>query len=284
MNNMNDPHVDTLTYRVESVGPHSFNYENAQPLSHNAPDIGKFTIAGGTLTVRLSAHYSDEELARHYVEHFLKGWEIHNDLMSNYGAIRFRFSNCVIIDRNPLPGKPVPLSVSAGIGVSASAKIIANARTYPAPPPSSFSTVTDLVRDAHWRWSRYKEGKEPLHSMAYYVLTLVQNEGARLPGKGSNRQKASRRFDIEEKVLSEIGYISSEAGTTESARKDIPNGGSKYIPSGASEDDCRKINSQLDHWLVDATTKVIFHIGLNSTSQTGTRLTLSDLPTLPPLA
>ena len=281
---MNDPHVDTLTYQVESVGPHSFDYQNAQSLSHKAQDIGQFTIIQGTLTVKLSAHYPDEELARRYVERYLQGWEIHNDLVSNYGAIRFRFSDCVIIDRNPLPGKPVPLSVSTGIGLSDSTKIIAHALKYPDPPPSSFATVTDLVRDAHWRWSRYKEGKEPLHSMAYYVLTLVENEGARLPGRGSKRQKASRKFDIEETVLSEIGYISSEAGTAESARKDITNGGNRYVPSGASGDDRRKINSQLDHWLAEATTKIIFHIGLNSTSQTGKRLTPSDLPTLPPLA
>ena len=280
---MNDPHVETLTYQIESTGPHSYNYDNAEPLSRNLTGIGEFSIKKGVLTVKLTAHYSDEQMACHCVEPYLRSWEIHNDLVSNYGEIRFRFVNSVVVDRNPSPQQPLEISVSSQIGISASVSITAIARRYPDPPPPTFAVANSLVEEAHWRWSRYKEGRESLHSMAYFVLTLIENEGAKDPGNGGKRLKASRKFNIAKGVLDEIGYISSEAGTAQSARK-ATGTNIRYVPSGASNKEAQRINSQLDNWLAETIAQVILRIGFHSTSPSSKQLALSDLPQLPSVA
>ena len=187
-----------------------------------------FSIDQRVLTVYMTAHYPDEQLARHEVEAYLRSWEIHNDLVSNYGAIRFRFSSSFIVDRDPLPQQPMSLSLSSEITLTDSVSITAMAKRYPSPPPSTFPAESRLVEEAHWRWSRYKEGTESLHSMAYFVLSLIETESAQGSGSGGKRQKAARNFDIAKRVLDEIGYISSEAGTAQSARK-ATNSGNKYV-------------------------------------------------------
>ena len=199
---MKDPHVETLHYTVKSFGPNSWDYESTALLSHHASGLGEFIIDRGGLTVKLSAHYPDEQTARYFVDRFLRSWEIHNDLIGNYGAIRFEPTGAITIDRDPSPeGPTVEIFVSERLLISSSISLRVSPGRYPEPPPANFAGAGNIVKDAHMRWCRYKDGKEPLRSMAYFVLTLIETEAKSASGKGGARQKAACIFNIDEPVL-----------------------------------------------------------------------------------
>ena len=279
---MNDPHVETLNYTVESYGPNAWDYESAATLSHHASDIGDFLIDQGVLTVKLSTHYPDEQTARYFVDRFLKNWEIHNDLAGNYGAIRFKFTDATTIDRNPSPeGPAVEIFAGEQLLISDSVSSHASAGRYPNPPPANFADTGNIVKDAHLRWCQYKDGKEPLRSMAYFVLTLIETEAKSTPGIGGALQKAAHIFNIDESVLKKIGEISSVSGTVQIARKVDANARNQYVPGTATDDEILRINSVLEWWLEDAITKALMHLGRLSTHEVPNRLTLDDLRPLP---
>lgn len=282
---MNDPHVETLNYTVESFGPNSWDYESAATLSHHASDVGDFIIDRGVLTVKLSTHYPDEQTARYFVDRFLRNWEIHNDLTGNYGAIRFKFTGATTIDRNPSPDGPaVEIFVSEQLLISNSVSFRVSPGRYPDPPPANFAGTGNIVKDAHLRWCQYKDGKEPVRSMAYFVLTLIETEAKSASGTGGAQQKAARIFNIDESVLKKIGEISSVSGTAQTARKVNANARNQYVSETAADDEILRVNSALEWWLEDAITTVLMHLGRLSTHEVPDRLTLDDLRSLPKVA
>ena len=81
---------------------------------------------------------------------------------------------------------------------------------YPDPPVGFH-----LTPDAESIWLRfrgYKDGREPLLSMAYFCLTLVRSAG----GGQSNAAKA---FGIGQSVLRKLGDLASNRGDRAVARK-----------------------------------------------------------------
>lgn len=77
-------------------------------------------------------------------------------------------------------------------------------------PPTDF--MLDADTEALWnRWERYDGGEEPLQSMAYFCLTLLEMHGG--------RSGAAARFGVSSKVLATLARISSETGDPASARK-----------------------------------------------------------------
>ena len=282
---MNDPHVETLQYTIESYGPNSWDYESAATLSHHASGIGDFLFDRGVLTVKLSTHYLDEQTARYFVDRFLRNWEIYNDLAGNYGAIRFKFTGATTIDRNPRPeGPAVEIFVSEQLLISDSVSFRVSPGRYPDPPPANFAGTGNIVKDAHLRWCQYKDGKEPLRSMAYFVLTLIEDEARSASGKGGAQQKAASIFNIDEAVLKKIGEISSVSGTVQTARKVNADARNQYVSEAAADDEILRVKSALELWLEHAITKVLMHLGRLSTYEVPNELTLDDLGPLPEVA
>ena len=59
-------------------------------------------------------------------------------------------------------------------------------------PPKDFRATSE-VELAYGRWYGYRKGREPLQSMAYFVLTLLEVTAGR-------RNQASRTFHIDQKA------------------------------------------------------------------------------------
>ncbi|QIB66711.1 hypothetical protein [Kineobactrum salinum] len=253
---MRNPHVRALYYKVSSDGVITYKEPDALRVSHALAD---FTIDDGSLTVRPKEYFGSEEEARSAIEPFLRAWEMHEDLISNIGTIRFKFDQADVVDREPprsgearFIGEP---AVSKTVSVNGTLTV--QWSRYPAPP-SDFSVTPD-VELVYCRWLRFKEGKEPLQSMAYFVLTVLERAAG-------GRKQAATTYQLEKEILEKIGKLSSTRGDGHTARK--------------ADATLMKLSPNEYTWLAEAIRQVIRRMGEHAAGRQGGKLALADLPTL----
>lgn len=256
---MRDPHVQSIQYEVGSG--EGISYRDPESISFSN-HLGTFDLSDGRLRIVSTEHFSDEEEARRAVEPFLRAWEIEGDLNSNIGMIRFKFDRVDVIDRDPPPpGSPQVINLKGISSVSfvGSASLHLTCSKYP-QPPGTFR-ATPEVQHAYRRWLGYRSGNEPLQSMAYFVLTLLESAAG-------SRPNAARSFQIDLSVLRTIGRLSSTKGDENTARKASP-GNQFQALSGAEK-----------QWLEDAVRRVIHRLGEHASGGPLSSISLRDLPNL----
>lgn len=168
-------------------------------------------LAGGVLTAKMHDHFATEEDARRAVEAYLRAWQALAALEAGQVEFEFRFDRSEIIDRDPQPGTvhlPILLSGTSVFDVT----LHAIRGRYP-DPPDGFALDPD-TETLFTRWQGYIEGREPLESMAYACLTILEMHGGR-PG-------ASSRFGVSQPVLRKLAHLASETGDLATARKITP--------------------------------------------------------------
>jgi hypothetical protein len=136
------------------------------------------------------------EEARAVVEPVLRAWEVDADLRWNRGELRFEFDGADIIDRSPLPpgvirGHAHALGVAAISGVGTVSVHVTRAH-YP-EPPGTFRLNPD-AESILLRYQGYLGGREPLLSMAYFCLTVIE-------ANAGSRASAAVTYGIEKAVL-----------------------------------------------------------------------------------
>lgn len=235
---MSDLHVERLHYRVSSDA--SIAYKDPEPITIKNY-LGEFRLSNGTLVVTPSEHFSGEPEAKKAVEPFLRAWEMEADLLSQIRSIRFGFERSEIIDRNPpRPGERAMLSVEScsHVHLAENVSLVLTRKKYPAPPVR-FTTTRD-VEMAYRRWLGFKDGKESLPSMAYFVLTILEQAAG-------GRKEAAATYAVEKAILDQVGNLSSTKGDPETARKAAAASVALTEPERL--------------WLEDATRKLIFRLG-----------------------
>ena len=135
-------------------------------------------------------------------------------------------------------------------------------RKYPNPP--TVFTVTPDVETLWQRYNNYLDGKEPLLSMAYFCLTLVENK-ADGKGKKGKREFAANLFKIDKPILNTLGNLSAK-GDTKIARK-FPKEGD-LIPLSGKEIE----------WIKAAVKILIRRMGELTNIQSAQLITMTDLP------
>ena len=257
---MRDPHVEALFYKITSH--EGISYDNPNSLSFSNL-LGDFELStDGVLTIRPMEHFPSETIARNAFDPFLRSWEIEDDLTTNIGSTRFNFDHSEIVDRNPpQPGENVSILVSGVSAICGSGALSISPhvtrKKYP-DPPYDFE-ATNSVSLAYRRWIRFKEGKEPLQAMAYFVLTVLEDEA-------NGRKNAALMFKISLSILNKIGELTSEKGDDYSARK------AKAIQENLTPNE--------KQWLEKATRMIIYQIGKHASAKPYNQLTMSDLPQL----
>ena len=254
---MRDPHVETLHYVVFAEA--GTEYIEPRPLLFSHP-LGDFAITSERLTFSPSEHFAVESESRAAVEPFLRAWEAESDLLVNPGTIRFRFERAAIIDRDPPPpGAHVMLvGVAAVCTVTATMTAVVGRRTYP-EPPLRFA-LTSQVEMVFRRWSAYRAGAEPLQSMVYFVLTVMEDQAG-------GRRHAARVFDIDEDILRTLGDLSSTRGNAANARK-MPRGGLRDLTGAETQ------------WMETVIRRVVRRMGEHASGTGLQRITISDFPLL----
>lgn len=256
---MRDPHVQAVHYEVSSG--EGISYRNPEPISFSN-HLGTFDLSDGRLQIVPTEHFPDEDDARRAVEPFLRAWEIEADLTSNIGMIRFKFDRTEVIDRNPPPpgsAQVIEVKAASMVLVGSSASLHLTCSKYPQPPKTF--RATPEVQHAYRRWLGYRLGKEPLQSMAYFVLTLLESAAG-------GRQSAAHSFQIDLQVLGTLGRLSSTKGNESTARK--ASAGNQFQELTGSE----------KQWLEEATRRVIHRLGEHASGAPLTPISLRGLPTL----
>jgi hypothetical protein len=209
---MRDPHVVALRYRLES--PESVVFEDAPAVERETAGF-RLHLWNGKLTVHMKGHHATVESARVCVDPYLRAWEISTGLQFGSGQVAFIYDPPAdMIDRDPPP--PGNVRLIAGVAnltlKGMPCVVTVTRRSYP-EPPDDFSASPD-VRCMWLRYKMHKDGKEPLLSMAFFCLTLLQ--GA--TGKPERRALCDM-YGIDLAVRDTLGEIVSERGGPEEARK-----------------------------------------------------------------
>jgi hypothetical protein len=215
---MLDPHVVSLHYLLETEKTMQFN--NPPPLEGDEPEFS-YRLADSKLTVTMKAHFPTEEAARNCVEPFLRSWEI--DVAIRYTAreMTFRFENSQIIDRVPplADGQKRTVLIAGTIHVKVTCHPAAMTLThakYPAPP-KGFRASAD-VENMWFRYARHRDDREPLLSMAYFCLTVIEGSTG-LKGNEGARKAAAKKYSVDIAILRQLGELVSAKGGPAEARK-----------------------------------------------------------------
>ncbi len=218
---MNDPHVVSLLYKIKP--DRSVDYSDAKPYHHEEE---AFRVHAEQEQVRfeMKAHYASANEAQEAVRNFICAWEFSASLKYGPKVFKLVFRDYKIEDRKPTPGK-VSLRGDLVVpppNVQGELTVI-TPRPYPAPP-STFKHVSSNAQSMHDRFIHSRAGKEPLASMAYFCLTVLeasvsQSDQQHKRRRSQKRKQAAEKFRIEPEVLDKIGELSSERGSRNEARK-----------------------------------------------------------------
>lgn len=194
---MNDPHVATLTYRV--LESQSLEFSNPPDVLVDTADF-KGRLSASSLTLEPKQHYESEADIRPIADAFVRAWEINAGLDYGWPHFRFRFEGSQVIDRQPSP-KALAVHLSTHLYVSVDVHAKLTGLNYP-DPPQKFCLTPEV--ETMWdRFCRYADGQEPLLSMAYFCLTLLER---------GNRSEAAQHYAIHIDVLRKLGELTSTSG------------------------------------------------------------------------
>ncbi len=209
---MNDPHVIALNYRIEHHS--SVDYDGVSSLDHSE-DTFEFHVEGNNVRFAMKRHYATQSEALESVEGYIHAWERLAALQYGPNEFKLVFDGAEIEDLDPTPGvvyasaKPIHVKVSMSEAVGHVSR-----GEFPRPPSTrmEFSPHVELMFD---RYVRYRARREYLTAMANFCLTVLENS---VQNDKNRRKEAARHYDIEYKVLDEVGRLCFHKGGAE-ARK-----------------------------------------------------------------
>ena len=234
---MNDPHVVALSYNVKPSA--SVDYREAKPRDY---EEGNFSvrIEDQKVCFTMKTHYATEEEALEAVREYIELWEFATGLERGPDKFKLVYQEPNIVDRRPSAKSDDFADVSGAFRSPAGALSagISSLSQYPPPPPSGLKITPD-VRSMYDRLMGHRSGKEPLASMAYFCLTVLEistrdrckkaKDAGPKSSKGEKygvelasvvcpqvvptwRAKAAEMYGIERAVLNKIGHLSSKKG------------------------------------------------------------------------
>ena len=261
---MNDPHVVALFYNIEHDD--SIDYSEAQSL-HCDDEQFSISVEDQQVRLELKEHYATEDAARKAVECYIRAWELEAGLSGKPGEFELRFEHAHIVDRNPPPPTPGavnidPVRFTFGIP-TARVTVSRVVQTYPQPPKLRLAPDDPDVSTMYNRLKGYYANKEPLASMAYFCLTMLEKYLCR------NSKVAANKYKIGLKVLKQIGNLTANKGG-QAARK----------ASGIGTD----LTRPESRFLEEAVKKIILRVAevARDPNQNLPTITLSDLPEMSP--
>ena len=178
---LNDPHVVSLTYRIDKA--ETVDFDEARPLT---TDRGAFrvTLDAYKAKVEMVDHFASVDEARRAVQPFLRAWELSADLRAPDERFRFVYETAEVVDRHP-PGThgSVLFAATDKLAISgAAAELRVSRAEWPDPPQD-----LKVTPDSHvmWRrWLGFREKQERLLAAAYWALTMLEaTPGVAAPAK-----------------------------------------------------------------------------------------------------
>ncbi|MCY4243099.1 MAG: hypothetical protein OXD36_15325 [Rhodobacter sp.] len=199
---MNDPYVVALNYRIEHCS--SVGYDNAAPLDHSE-EAFDIHVEGKKVRFVMKRHYATEAKAVGAVKDYIRAWERLAALQNGPNEFTLVFAGAEIKDREPTPGIKYGSArfVSGTPSFNIAGRVLKAA--YPQPPSRRLEFSPD-IDSMHHRYLGYRAGREPLPSMAYFCLTMLQYMA------GGNLSAAAKEFGISHNALTKANKLSGGAG------------------------------------------------------------------------
>lgn len=255
-----DFHVVSLRYKLRPSD--NVTYVKPTPVEFETEEV-RFCLADGKLTCDMKNHIASPEEARAIVEPVLRAWEVDADLRGNRGELRFEFDAADIIDRSPCPpgvvrGHAHVLSGVAAISAVGTVSVHVGRVIYPGPP-GAFRLNPD-AESILLRYQGYRDGREPLLSMAYFCLTVLE-------ANAGGRSSAALKYRIDKALLDKLGELTSRRGDRAIARK---------ATAGPAE----PLTGLETAWLEAAVKTLIWRLGDTRDTTALPSITLADVPML----
>lgn len=199
---MNDPHVQTLHYRIKHKD--GVDYAKAPPLDDKQPAF-TVRIEEGRAIIHMQSHHTTADEARAVVEPYLRDWELSAILERGPGEIEFVYEHADIIDRNPTPTAGQHLTATLHTNISQFPTVTVKIERATWPAPAAGIKLDPVVEFMVQRYSRYKEGKEGIAHAANYCLTEIEDYAG-------GRKGAANYYRISMKILTTLGDLAANKG------------------------------------------------------------------------
>ena len=187
---MNDPHIAALIYKIEH-GP-SVDYRKAESIDHEEAEF-RVKIAKDQVRFEFKEHYATEDAARKAIEDYIRVWEFSACLKNGPSYFKLKFDHAQIEDRNPTPGVVMVAAHPARYEVKVGkATGVVSPACYP-PPPSGLKITPD-VQTMYDRYMGYRQGREPLTTMAYFCLTIIEDNPTTIKDVSSRARDKIRQL------------------------------------------------------------------------------------------
>ena len=200
------PCVKALYYIVEHDP--SIDYSRAEPLCRQEPSFD-VSVEEEKVCFTMKQHHATEAEALDAVSAYIAAWEFEAGLKHGPNKFRLRLEYADIENRNPTTGKiylrPRPVRFHVTVG---EVQVTVGKPNYPSPPTTAVTLSPD-VRSMYDRYLDYREDREPLPSMAYFCLTVLEMPWRSCRGA---RKKAAKHYRIDKTVLDQLGKLSSTKG------------------------------------------------------------------------
>jgi hypothetical protein len=229
---------------------------------HHETDDFSLCLDNARLEITLKRSFTTIEQARAAVEPYLRAWELCAALENDMNDIHFSYKTATISHFNSQSDSSrtliaVIVDEADSIAAELSVTFHVPQSDYP-KPPAHFR----ISREVELLWRRYQEylqGREPLLTMAYFCLTLIEKNAG-------GRTQAAKNLSVSEKILNKLGEVTSKAGDATSARKWNPTN----LPLSATE----------AKWVKAVIKAIIKRLGETSDNHSLPVLTMSDFPEL----
>ena len=201
---MNDPHVEALVYIVEHDKSSDYSLAKTLEIEHTT---FRLKLEDSEARFELKEHYPTRQQAQQAIQPFIQQWALKASLKSGPGTFALKFKQPENIDRQPTPGvisvSPPPISFHFTI----SSPTVTVSRQYPKPPPERQMNIDNPdVQTMLHRYLGYRQGHEPLSSMAYFCYEVF----AKRLGKDS--KDAAKNHKISHKLVKRVSNLASNKG------------------------------------------------------------------------
>jgi len=235
--------IYNLTYLVKNQKDFSnddiVKYEN---------ETANFYLSNGELNVKFKDAIPDISEAIRIIDPIIRAWEFEAEIRMGFRVIEFELEQSIAqeleIDEDYseffLPKKKDQIIISLKY------------------PPAPTIRVSEMMKNI---WNRYYRAKlelgESIQSASYFFLTVIEKQFG-------SRKEAANALNLDYKILSKIGELSSTRGNSKTARK------------------ARAINQTLSYyerkWINYAIRNILFQLGYIEANLKTTYIDINDIP------
>ena len=201
---MNDPHVEALIYVVEYDNSSDYSMARAIGIEHSS---FRLRLEDNEARFELKEHHPTSRQARQAIQPFVRQWELRAALESEAGTFALKFKRHEIIDRKPTQGVISVSALPVEVHFAVSTPTVTVSRQYPQPPTERLMNIDHPdVQTMLDRYMGYRQGREPLPSMAYLCYEVFAKR------LGRNAKDAAEKHKISHNLVKSVSNLASNKG------------------------------------------------------------------------